>query len=213
MIVGITGGIATGKSRVTQLLHDRGFLTFSADEAGRAVIFPGSPIFQQITHTFGKLALTASGELNRQWLGALIFADSSARQALEQITHPAILRLLRAQLTAVETDFSRGQLVAVEVPLLYESHLETWFELIVVVTASLETQVERLRLRNGIDRYQAMLRISSQLPIAVKQDLADFVISNDGTEEELEISVEILKSKIFEKESRDFSRICMRQAY
>src|SRR5437764_367544 len=111
MVVGLTGGLATGKSAVTRMLYARGAITFSADEAARAVLTRGGDVLENIVREFGGEMLQASGELDRAQLGRVIFADAAAREKLNRITHPAILRLLRAQIEATLWDFSYSTLV------------------------------------------------------------------------------------------------------
>ena len=212
MRIGITGGIATGKSRVTQLLRDRGCITFSADEAARAVLSVGSDTLERVVSVFGSESLCGNGELNRTWLGKRVFGDAVARRELELITHPPIVRLLIAQMTAVETDFPLEP-VFVEVPLLYEAKLEPLFELIVVVAASEEVQRHRMMNRDGITSDEAIRRIHSQWSLDSKVSLADYVVFNDTTETELKQIVDFLISWMREKESRYKRRISIRQVY
>src|SRR5579859_2739948 len=167
LVVGITGGLATGKSLVTRRLHALGAITFSADEAARAVLTP--PLLARLAATFGGAILTADGRLDRGALAQRIFADPMARALLEQITHPPILRLLRAQIDACQVDLPATSVVAVEVPLLFETHLESWFERIVVVTTSESVQNVRLRARSGLDEAEARRRLAAQWPLALKQ--------------------------------------------
>src|SRR5690348_5304575 len=122
LVVGITGGLATGKSLVTRRLHELGAVMFSADEAARAVLAPHGPVLAQIAADFGADMLTADGRLDRTRLGQRVFADATARAHLNQIMHPPILRLLRAQIDACRVDLPPTTVVVVEVPLLFETH-------------------------------------------------------------------------------------------
>jgi dephospho-CoA kinase len=191
LVVGITGGLATGKSLVTRRFHALGATTFSADEAARAVLTPS--LLSEIAAAFGGAILTPSGELDRAALGRRIFADPTARERLEQLTHPPILNLLSAQIDACRADLPAA-VVAVEVPLLFEKHLESWFERIVVVTASESVQKARLRARNGLDEAEADRRLAAQWPLALKAARAHHVLVNEGAVEDLYRAVDVLWS-------------------
>jgi dephospho-CoA kinase len=195
-VIGITGGIATGKSLVTQLFKARGATTFSADDAARAVLTPGGPTLQVIARTFGKEMLRPDGALDRARLGQRIFTDPAAREQLNRIMHPPILRLLHAQIASAREDLPPTALIAVEMPLLFEAHLQDWFDAIVVVTASEATQVARLRARNGLDEAEARRRLEAQWPMADKVAHADFVIANEGTPEQAAEAVEALWNRL-----------------
>ncbi len=192
LLIGITGGIATGKSEVTRLLATQGAVTFSADEAARAVLVPGGVALRQITAQFGPEMRTPNGQLDRARLGRAVFADSTARIRLEAILHPLIRSLLLAQIEAVQPDFPPDTIIAVEIPLLYEGGLQTWFDAVVVVAASEEVQLRRLRERNGLDATEARRRLVAQWPLADKIARADKIIVNDGTMQELTVAVQKL---------------------
>jgi len=201
MLVGITGGIASGKSAVTRLLRERGAVVFSADEASRAVLTARGPILKAIGEAFGPEVITGDGTLDRAALGSRIFADAEARDRLNRIVHPAILRLLRAQIDAVREDLPVKTPIVVEVPLLFETNLSGWFERIIVVGASESTQIARLSARNGLDEAKARERLKSQWPVAAKAELADFVIWNEGSLADLEMAVERLWEELNERAS------------
>lgn len=179
-VVGLTGGIASGKSLVARWLESLGALRFSADEAARAVTGPRSPLMNQIALAFGPNALTPWGELDRTYLAQCVFSDEAARQTLEHILHPAILRLLWAQIQACKYDFEPTIVVVVEVPLLFETHLEPWFNKIVAVYSPEPLLVERLQARDLLTREEARQRLATQWPVEKKAAQADFVIRNDG---------------------------------
>ena len=190
--IGITGGLATGKSAVTRLLAERGAIAFSADQAARAVMTPRSQTLNEIARSFGSDVLLPSGELNRTLLAERVFTDASRRETLNAITHPPILRLLRAQIDACRMDFPPDTIVVVEVPLLFETKMQTWFERIIVVAASLEVQVARLAARNLLDEPEARRRIGAQMPLRQKTALADVVIENQGSLPDLTRAVDAL---------------------
>jgi dephospho-CoA kinase len=187
--IGITGGIATGKSAVAALFEKFGAIVFSADDAARATMAAGSPTLQRIRETFGEEYLRSDGTLDRAKMGACIFANPEARQKLETITHPPILRLLNAQIAAVREDFPSRTVIAVEVPLLFETHLQGWFDKVVVVAASEATQIRRLQARNNLTPEEAQRRIRAQMPLQEKIERADFVVYNDADAASLERQV------------------------
>ena len=195
-VIGITGGLATGKSLVTALLQEQGAVTFSADEAARAVLDPGGRVLAEIARAFGPEVLLPEGRLDRALLGERVFRDPQARERLEQITHPPILSLLRAQIEAAASDLSAGAVIGVEVPLLYETHLQGWFDHIVVVAASETTRIARLRIRNGLSESQARNRLQTQWPLTAKIARADYVINNDGALSALKAAVEDLWNRL-----------------
>lgn len=196
MLLGITGGLATGKSTVTRLLREKGAVVFSADEAARAVLTPGGSVLDDLVAAFGPEILLPDGSLDRPRLSRRIFADPQAREQINRILHPPILRLLRAQMEGARDDLPPGSVIAVEVPLLFETHLEGWFELIVVVAASESKQIERLQARNGLNEAEARRRLAAQWPLAEKVARADYVMVNDGSPEELAAAVDTMWEKV-----------------
>lgn len=198
MVVGITGGVATGKSVVTQLLKARGCIVFSADEAGRAVIVAQGPVLKALVTTFGQEILQPDGTLNRAALGRRVFADPEARRQVNGIVHPAILCLLRAQIDSACEDIGAHIPIVVEVPLLFETNLADWFERIVAVTASETTQIARLRARNALTEPEARARLASQWPTAAKAARADYVILNEGSLADLKVAVDDLWEKLMQ---------------
>jgi dephospho-CoA kinase len=192
LLLGVTGGLASGKSLVMRMLQERGATTFSADEAARAVLAPHGNVLKQIASAFGPEALTPEGTLDRTWLGRRIFTDEAARRRLNRIMHPAILRLLRAQIEAAQEDLPASTLVAVEVPLLFETNLQRWFELILVVSASETTQIARLHARDGLSEAEARQRLEAQWPMGEKVARADLVVPNDSSPEALQAAVEVV---------------------
>lgn len=206
-VIGVTGGIATGKSRTMQLLREYGAVVFSADEAARAVLAPGSAVLAEISETFGSSVLNPDGTLNRNRLGAMVFADANARESLNRITHPPILRLLHDQIQAARTDLPEESFIAVEVPLLYETHLEDWFDCVLTVAASEPVQIARLMQRNGLSEENARQRIAAQIPLAEKIRRSDFVLWNDGSEEKLKNN---LKKFIFQQKEEVSGKIMVK---
>ena len=175
-LVGLTGGIATGKSTFAAALRDAGVQVVDADQLARAVVAPGAPALAAISAGFGPGVLTPDGSLDRAALGRLVFADPPARQRLEAITHPAI----RAAMVAETTRLAEAghALAFYDTPLLYEVGLDGAMALVVVVFAPPERQLERLARRDGLARAEAEARLAAQWPIARKVERADVVIDN-----------------------------------
>lgn len=191
-LIGITGGIGTGKSTVAEILRGLGAITFSADEAAREVLQPGSAGLTEVIASFGPQVIGPDGALDRARLAEIVFADSDARERLEDITHPRILKLLRDQIDDARQRNPPETLIAVEAPLLFEAGMEDWFHHIVVVTASEDNQIARLRERSNLTQDEARARIRAQMPLAEKASRAHHEIQNDGTLDDLRSQVKEL---------------------
>lgn len=189
MNIGLTGGIASGKSTVSAYLVAMGAVLIDADQIAREVVLPGSPALSKIQQIFGDEVITAEGLLNRKKLGELVFADESSRKQLEGILHPEIRTIMMQRMRLFEDENPR-RLVVVDVPLLYESNLASMFEMVLLVYVPREIQLERLEQRDGLSRGQAEERLAAQMPIDQKAQLADLVIDNSGTPEETEAQVQ-----------------------
>jgi dephospho-CoA kinase len=178
-LIGVTGGIATGKSTVDRLLAAHGASVIDADELAREAVRPGEPALDAVVARFGREVLLPNGNLDRGRLGEVVFADPKARRDLERITHPRINELMGERIASVLA--GPAPLVAVDIPLLFESAREAMFEGVLLVYASPEVQVRRLRERNGLDEAAALQRLAAQLPIDEKRDRATWIIDNsDG---------------------------------
>jgi dephospho-CoA kinase len=170
-LVGLTGGIATGKSTFAAALRELGVHHRDADQLARAVVAPGTPALAAISAAFGPGVLAAGGGLDRKALGALVFADEEARRRLEAITHPAIRQAMVAE-TARLADEGRD-LAFYDAPLLYEVGLDQAMALVVVVHAPPDAQLARLMARDGLTPAEASARLAAQLPVAEKAARAD----------------------------------------
>ena len=189
LLVGLTGGIATGKSFVTALLRGRGAVVIDADVLAREVVAPGEPALAQIVEAFGRDVLAPDGTLDRKRLGAIVFADPAKRRRLEQITHPAIRERFARQIAAlIQQDF--GGLVFFDAPVMIESGNYRNMDKIVVVVTDDATQRARLAARDGIDPAEIERKIASQMPLAEKLKLADYVIDNSGDRAATEAQVD-----------------------
>lgn len=189
MNIGLTGGIATGKSTVAKLLTERGALLIDLDKIAREVVEPGQPALLAIAERFGQAVLQPDGSLDRKRLGSIVFADSAERKALEAITHPAIRAVMKERMARGETE-EPDRLVVVDVPLLYESKLESYFHRVMVVYAPREAQLGRLIERDGLSREEAEQRLAAQMDIEEKKRRADVLIDNGGTPEETNRQIE-----------------------
>jgi dephospho-CoA kinase len=181
-LIGLTGGIATGKSTVARLLAARGAEIVDADVLAREVVEPGSPGLAEIAAGFGADVLTPDGALDRAALGAVVFADPAQRRRLEAITHPRIAALMGERIAAGLA--SQAPLVVADIPLLFENDRGGLVEGVLLVDAPEEEQLRRLMLRDGIDEAAARARVAAQMPLAEKRRRATWVIDNAGTPEE-----------------------------
>lgn len=173
-VIGLTGGIATGKSTVATLLADHGASVIDADAVAREVVVPGSPALAEITSRFGSAVIGEDGSLDRKALAAIVFSDDDARRDLEAITHPRILTRMAKMIGAAAQ--SEVPLVVVDIPLLFENSRESEFDGVLVVVTDEATQLQRGAVRDG----DVVARVAAQLPIATKRDRATWVIDNSG---------------------------------
>ncbi|MFD0698675.1 dephospho-CoA kinase [Paenibacillus sp. GCM10027628] len=189
MNIGLTGGIACGKSTVSAMLVSRGAILVDADQLARDVVEPGSPVLERVAGHFGQAVLHPDGSLNRKKLGEIVFADASARKQLENLLHPPIRALMRAQMETAEREHPE-KLVVVDVPLLYESGLVAMFQEVMVVYVPRDVQLARLIQRDGLTEVSAQERLAAQMSIEEKRELADIVIDNSGTREETSLLID-----------------------
>lgn len=199
MVVGLTGGIACGKSTVSRMLAERNARIIDADIIAREVVRPGEDAWSLIIKRFGRDILLPTEELDRVKLGSIVFADEKARLDLNAIVHPAVRKRMR-QLT--EDAKAEGvALIVLDIPLLYESKLEHMVEQIVVVYCTEAQQLERLMQRNGFAQEEAERRIASQLSIEEKKRRADYVINNSGSLTETERQVDELVAELLDRQA------------
>ena len=189
LLVGLTGGIGSGKSTVARMLEERGAVVFDADLLAREAVEPGTQGHTAVIERFGADVLAPGGELDREALASIVFADPSARRDLEQIVHPEVRRLF-AEGSEAYRDTDR--IVVFSAPLLVESGMHTAFEILVVVSATVATQIERLMRQRGMSEPSIRARIDAQAPLEDKAAVADFLVDNEGTLAELESQVERL---------------------
>lgn len=190
MILGVTGGIACGKSTVTEAFRTLGAEVISADQLAREAVQPGSTALAALVERFGPGILLPDGHLNRNVLAELVFTDGDARTDLNRITHPAIAALAEERLGQLRS--AQAPLIVYEAPLLFEAGAEKRVDAVLVVTATLEQQIERLRHRDGLNKEQALARLQAQMPLAEKLRRADYVIDNSGPVEATANQVRLL---------------------
>jgi dephospho-CoA kinase len=189
MNIGLTGGIACGKSTVATMLVQRGAMLVDADRIAREVVEPGSPVLVQVAERFGQEVLLEDGTLNRKKLGEMVFGNPAALKDLQDMMHPSIRALMRERMNEYEQQHP-DRLVVVDVPLLYESGLQSMFEAVMVVYVPRNVQLTRLILRDGWSTEQAENRLQAQMDIEEKKALADILINNEGSMEQTEGQVD-----------------------
>ena len=192
--LGLTGGIATGKTTISNYLKSINIPVLDADEYARKVVEPGTPGLAEITNTFGEQILQPDGSLNRKLLGQIVFNDSSARQTLNDITHPRIQQMMADELHRLAEQ--QIPLVILDIPLLLENRNVAGADAVMVVTIPESLQLTRLMQRNNLTEKEAQSRISAQMPLNKKKKLADFVIDNSGTISNTQKQVEKVIQKI-----------------
>ncbi len=197
LVVGITGGIATGKSTVSEMLKELGSPLIDFDELARRVVEPGKPAWKQIVEYFGRDVLLEDNTLNRKKLSEIVFSDLEKKKMLERFVHPRIYKEFIKEIERIVKE-DPDAIIQVAVPLLIELNQQYRFHKIVVVYASRETQIKRLMKRDNISREQAENILKSQLPIEEKVGFADFVINNEGSLEETRRQVVELWEKLKE---------------
>ncbi|ABO67997.1 dephospho-CoA kinase [Geobacillus thermodenitrificans] len=180
--IGLTGGIASGKSTVSAMMRELGLPVIDADEAARAVVEPGEEAYRQIVATFGPDILQMNGEIDRAKLGAIVFNNEQERKKLNAIVHPAVRRKMLAE--KEELIRSGAKTVVLDIPLLFESGLTDWVDKVLVVYVDDDVQLCRLMARNGFTEEEAIARIRAQWPLEEKVKRGDAVIDNNGTVEQ-----------------------------
>ncbi|MBD2871580.1 dephospho-CoA kinase [Paenibacillus arenilitoris] len=190
MRIGLTGGIASGKSTVARMLAERGALLVDADQVAREVVLPGEKALEAIASAFGQAVLEADGSLNRKALGDIVFRDKAKLARLEAITHPAIRERMQHRIHSYE-ERHPDRLVVADIPLLYETKQQHLYDGVMVVYVPSDLQRARLMERNEIPAEEAERRISLQMDIEEKRRLADWVIDNGGTLAETEKQIDL----------------------
>jgi dephospho-CoA kinase len=189
LVVGLTGGIASGKSTVAAMLRERGAAIINADTLGHRVLERDSDGWSRVVATFGEGILTESGEIDRKRLGAIVFADPEQLKRLNAISHPRIRAMALEEIAALR---ARGDVdvAVVEAALLFEGHWDDFCDEVWVVYVPEEVALARLVERNGLSEVHARERIRAQMPVDEKRARADVVLVNTGSLAELEAQVD-----------------------
>ena len=195
--VAVTGGAGSGKTTVCKRLKELGVKVISSDALAREAVAKGSPAYKNIVNYFGEKVLISDGNINRQMLRRTIINDDVARLALERFIHPEISKLMQRKTAKAEEDGDR--VVLIEVPLLFELGLEGQFDVVVVVSTDFELRVKRLMDRDSISREEAENLLNVQMPNKDKVERAEFVLTNEGSKEQLKKSVDLFYKKFLQK--------------
>ena len=187
-VVGLTGGIGTGKSSVLSEFKRLGAATVNLDEIAREQARPGRTGYRAILRAFGRGILDKKGSIDRALLGEIVFRDPAARRRLERATHPPILREMKRLIGRLKG------LVVVDVPLLFEKGLQDDFDATVLVDCRLRTQIRRVVRRDGLSPAEVRRRIAAQMPMAKKRVRADFAMDNEASLSSLRVRVKALRS-------------------
>lgn len=182
VVIGLTGGIASGKSTVANMLKELGITVIDADVEARLAVEPGEAAYKQIVAHFGEGILLEDGAIDRAKLGGIIFNNEEERKVLNSIVHPVVRQRMKKKKEAAIK--RKEDIVIMDIPLLFESKLTDQVERTLVIYVDEETQLKRLMERNQFSKEEAMARIRSQMPLKEKKHLADYIIDNSGTLEQ-----------------------------
>lgn len=187
LVVGLTGGIASGKSTVSNLIREKGFTIIDADLEARMAVEVGEPAYNDIVSYFGEDILLDNNEINRARLGEIIFNNEEKRQKLNNIVHPDVRRrMFEKRQKAIENG---EKLIILDIPLLFESKLTGMVDKVLLIFVDEETQLKRLMERNQFTKEEALSRVKSQMPLKDKVAISDAVIDNNGTIEETKLQL------------------------
>ncbi|MED3563104.1 dephospho-CoA kinase [Bacillus xiapuensis] len=179
LVIGLTGGIASGKSTVSNMFKEMHITVIDADVEARLAVEKGEPAYLKIVESFGREILLSNEEIDRPKLGSIIFHNEEKRQLLNEIVHPEVRKRMRQQMEAAVS--KKEEIVVLDIPLLFESKLTYMVEKTILVYVDQEVQLQRLMERNHLSKDEALARIQSQMPLAEKVNLADAILNNNGT--------------------------------
>ncbi|KIH70114.1 dephospho-CoA kinase [Salinicoccus roseus] len=185
-VIGLTGGIASGKSTASDYIRSKGYPVLDADTYAKKATAKGGPAYQGIIDHFGADLLQDDGEIDRRKLGAIVFNDTSEREVLNQLVHPEVRRMMDED----KERLAESGHVFLDIPLLFENGLDRQCDLTLTVYVDQETQIERLMERNGFSHSEALSRINSQMPLSEKRDRSTEVLDNRGSKDALYDQIE-----------------------
>lgn len=186
MIIGLTGGIATGKSTVAELLADLGASIIDADQIAHNILEKDKKAYYEVLDFFGVKILNRDGSIDRAYLGELVFSERKKLEKLEKITHPYIIKEINEEIASRENNYEN---IVLDAPLLFETELDKIVDQVWVVYAEYEVQINRIMQRDSLPKDEAEKRIKSQMPLKKKMDLADQIVFNKGSLQELQNKV------------------------
>lgn len=194
-VIGLTGGIGSGKTTVTDYLMSRGFHVLDADKIAREIVLPGSEMLIQLTAVFGRGILMEDGSLDRKKLAAIVFSDADKKKTMDGLMHTRILELIHERILQFREE-GKKKVIFIDAPLLFETGLDNSVSEIWVIDVDDETRIKRVMERDGLNREDIEKRISSQMTREEKKRRADVILDNTGHQEALYEQIEQLLKKI-----------------
>lgn len=210
-LVGLTGGIGSGKSTVSDYLISKGFHVLDADKIAREIVLPGSEMLIRLTSVFGGEILLEDGNLDRKKLGEIIFSDSEKKKTLDGLMHTRILELIHEEILRIREEaeqvavpaegaepgnIAKNKVIFIDAPLLFETGLDTSVSEVWVIDVDDETRIKRIMERDGLKREDILKRISTQMARSEKQQRADVILDNTGDQEALFRQIDMLLQKL-----------------
>ena len=191
LIIGLTGGIVSGKSTVALMFKDLGAKIVDADKLGHSVILPHEPAWEKIVKIFGKDVLQNDLTIDREKLGKIVFANQSLLKKLNDITHPEITKIIKKEIDSLKNKtYNQKKILIIDAALIYEAKIDRLMEKIIVVYIDEDEQIKRLIKRNNLSKDEALQRIKSQMPMKEKVKMADYVIDNSNSLDKTKKQVE-----------------------
>ena len=191
LIVGLTGGIVSGKSTVALMFKDLGAKIVDADKLGHSVILPHKPAWEKIVKIFGKDILQNDLTIDREKLGKIVFANQSLLKKLNDITHPEITKIIKKEIDSLKNKtYNQKKILIIDAALIYEAKIDRLMDKIIVVYIDEDEQIKRLIKRSNLSKDEALQRIKSQMPMKEKVKMADYVIDNSNSLDKTKKQVE-----------------------
>ncbi len=202
-IIGLTGGIGTGKTTVTDYLISKGFHVIDADKIAREIVLPGSEMLIQLAGVFGKEIIQEDGYLDRKRLGSIVFSDSEKKKKLDELMHTEILETIHDQIFQIREEkgtetshIATSRVIFIDAPLLFETGLDKSTEQVWVIDVDDETRIQRIMERDGLNRDEILKRMSTQMARSEKKERADVLLDNTGDKEVLYRQIDQLLQKL-----------------